>query len=147
MPPQDKRIIEARLRVRFAETDQMGIVHHAAYVVYLEEGRSELGRQMRASYASFEAAGYSLAVIDLSVRYLAAARYDQELVVRTWIEELQSRSLTYGYEITLADTGQMLVTAASRHVCIDRQGQIRRIPEVWAEALRQGMQAHGQVRK
>jgi acyl-CoA thioester hydrolase len=131
------RVVETTFRVRFAETDQMGIVHHAAYLVYLEEGRSELGRQFGASYADFERAGYSLAVTDLSARYLAAARYDERLTVRTWVEQLQSRSLTYCYEIINTDTGQVLVTGMTKHFCIDRAGQVRRFPEPWATIMRQ----------
>jgi acyl-CoA thioester hydrolase len=122
-PDQLSRIVETTFRVRFAETDQMGVVHHAAYLIYLEEGRSELGRQFGASYADFERAGYSLAVVELNVRYVDAARYDEWLTVRTWVEHLQSRSLTYGYEIAHADSSQALVTARTKHFCIDRAGR------------------------
>ena len=135
MPPENRRIAETTFRVRFAETDQMQIVHHAAYIVYLEEGRSELWRQFGASYSSFEDAGFSLAVTEIQAQYLASARYDQRVIVRTWIEDLRSRSLTYGYEIWNAETRQVLVTGMSKHVCIDREGQIRRIPEEWKLAL------------
>jgi len=135
MSSENKRIAETTFRVRFAETDQMKIVHHAAYIVYLEEGRSELSRQFGASYSAFEDAGFSLAVTEVQAQYLASARYDQRVTVHTWIEDLKSRSLTYGYEIRNADTHKLLVTGMSKHVCIDREGQIRRIPEGWKLAL------------
>ncbi len=130
------RIAETTFRVRFAETDQMGIVHHSAYVVYMEEGRSELTRQFGASYSSFEAGGFSLAVTELSVRYVAAARYDQKLTVRSWVQQLQSRGMTFNYEIVNAETGQMLVTGMSRHICIDHEGRVRRMPEEWLQLFK-----------
>ncbi len=139
MPPENRRIAETTFRVRFAETDQMQIVHHAAYIVYLEEGRSELGRQFGASYSVLEDAGFSLAVTEIQAKYLASARYDQRIAVRTWIEELRSRSLIYGYEIINAENRQVLVTGTSKHVCIDRQGQVRRIPEAWRQTLENHM--------
>lgn len=138
MPDDAKpRVAETNFRVRFAETDQMGIVHHAAYVVYMEEGRSELTRQFGASYASLEESGYSLAVTELNVRYVAAARYDQRLTVRTWIAQLQSRGLTMQYEIVNAETGQVLATGLSKHICIDHEGQVRRLPDAWIQTFKQ----------
>jgi acyl-CoA thioester hydrolase len=135
MPKENRRIAETTFRVRFAETDQMQIVHHAAYIVYLEEGRSELGRQFGASYSAFEDAGFSLAVTEIQAQYLASARYDQRVTVRTWIEDLRSRSLIYAYEILNAETQQILVTGMTKHVCVDREGHIRRIPDAWRNAL------------
>ena len=133
------RIAETTFRVRFAETDQMGVVHHAAYVVYLEEGRSELSRQFGASYAEFEKTGYALAVTELSLRYIAAARYDNRITVRTWIEQIQSRSMTYNYEVVNEDNRLLLVTGMSRHICLDESGQVRRIPQGWLEGIKAKM--------
>lgn len=129
----NRRVTETTFRVRFAETDQMGIVHHSAYVVYLEEGRSDFSRQIGAPYAEFEKSGFSLAVSELSVRYIAAARYDDLITVRTWVEQMGSRAMTYNYEVIHAETGQLLVKGVSRHVCIDDTGQVRRIPQDWYE--------------
>jgi acyl-CoA thioester hydrolase len=133
------RVVETTFRVRFAETDQMGIVHHAAYIVYLEEGRSELGRQFGVSYVDFERAGYSLAVTEVSARYMAAARYDNRITIRTWLDQVQSRGMTYRYEIIHADTGQVFVTATTKHICIDHTGQVRRMPQDWLTALQAKM--------
>jgi acyl-CoA thioester hydrolase len=129
------RIIDITFRVRFAETDQMGIVHHAAYLVYLEEGRSELSRQFNAPYSTLEESGYSLAVTEIALRYLAPARYDNLITVRSWIEQLQSRGIVFGYEVILAPNGQSLVTGTTRHLVIDRRGQVRRMPEAWTSAF------------
>lgn len=138
MPSEQKpRIVETTFRVRFAETDLMGIVHHATYVVYLEEGRSEYGRQVGSSYAALEELGFSLAVADINIRYIAPARYDNLITVRTWLEKMQSRGLTFAYEVVNADTAQLLVTATTRLICIDHSGQVHRFPEAWAAAYRQ----------
>jgi acyl-CoA thioester hydrolase len=130
-PQRKKRVIETTFRVRFAETDQMGIVHHAAYAVYLEEGRVEWSRQTGMPYSAFEKAGYSLAVTELSLRYMTAARFDDLITVRAWVEELGSRGLLYHYEVMNAETRQKLVTAKTRLICVDRTGQVRRIPPEW----------------
>ena len=82
-----KDIAETTFRVRYAETDQMGIVHHASYVVWLEEGRSNWMRAHGSSYAQFEREGLLLAVSDLNVRFKQAARYDQPVTVRCWVEQ------------------------------------------------------------
>ncbi len=130
-----KQPVETTFHVRFAETDAMGVVHHSAYVIYLEEGRSEFGRRRGAPYAALEAAGFSLAVTDLHIRYLAPAHYGQQVTVRTWIAKLQSRAITYQYKIFEASTRTLLVTAETRLVCIDRYNHVVRLPEQWADAL------------
>ncbi|MDQ7035137.1 MAG: thioesterase family protein [Anaerolineae bacterium] len=78
-------VAEATFHVRYAETDAQGIVHHASYIVYFEEGRSEYIRQRGSSYAEFERSGLYLAVTEINARYIKAARYDDRLTVRCWI--------------------------------------------------------------
>jgi len=126
----DRRIVETTFPVRYAETDQMQIVHHANYIVWMEEGRSEFMRASGADYAEVERGGHLFAVTGVQVRYLASAHYGERVTVRTWIEELRSRTLTFGYEIVNTETGTLLVTGQSGHVCMDRQGRVTRIPEV-----------------
>ncbi len=130
-------VVETTFRVRYAETDQMGIVHHAAYVVWLEEGRSSYTRAMGSSYAEFEKEGISLAVSELHVRYGQPARYDQRVTVRCWVEEVRSRQITFVYEIVDAETGAVFVTASTKHTCIDRQGKVAKIPEHWRERMKE----------
>ena len=125
----DKRIVETTFPVRYAETDQMQIVHHANYIVWMEEGRSEFMRASGGDYAAVERGGHLLAVTNVQARYLAPAHYGERVTVRTWVEELRSRTLTFGYEIVNAETGTLLVTGQSEHVCMDRQGRVIRIPE------------------
>ncbi len=125
----DPRIVETTFPVRYAETDQMQIVHHANYIVWMEEGRSEFMRQSGGDYAEVERRGHLLAVTGVQVRYLASAHYGERVTVRTWVEELRSRTLTFGYEIINANNGTLLVKGQSEHVCMDRQGRVIRIPE------------------
>ena len=124
-------VTETTFRVRYAETDQMGIVHHASYVVWLEEGRSHYMRARGSSYTQFEQEGVSLAVSELHVRYGQAARYDQRVTVRCWVEEIKSRQITFNYEVIDAETGAIFVSAYSRHICLDRQGKVTKIPNKW----------------
>ena len=132
---------ETTFRVRYAETDQMGIVHHAAYVVWLEEGRSHYIRARGRSYTQFEQEGISLAVSELHIRYGQAARYDQQVTVRCWIEEVKSRQITFGYEVIEAETGDLLATARSKHICIDDQGRVTTIPVKWRQLWRDATQS------
>jgi acyl-CoA thioester hydrolase len=130
-------ISETTFRVRYAETDQMRIVHHASYVVWLEEGRSNWMRSHGHSYAQFEQEGLVLAVTDLQVHFKKAARYDQAVTVRCWVENVRSRQLAFGYEIVEPETGDVFVTAATKHVCLDQAGQVTNIPHKWQEFLKQ----------
>lgn len=130
-----KPVSETSLRVRFAETDAMGIVHHASYLLYFEVGRVELTRQAGAGYADLEAGGHSLAISQIEIRYVAPAHFDQMLTVRTQVEDLRSRSITLSYEILDADTGRLLVSGTTRQVCLDQKGVVRRIPQPWLDAV------------
>lgn len=140
MPPNDRLVTEATFHVRFAETDMMGIVHHAAYIVYFEEGRSHLGRILGAPYADLETNGYSLAVSEVSARFIASTSYDQQVSVLTWVAELRSRSITFGYEIIDTETRETLVTGRTKHICIDHDGHVKTLPPHWIEAMRQALE-------
>jgi acyl-CoA thioester hydrolase len=131
LPPSDIFVAETTFYARYAETDAMGIVHHASYIVYFEEGRSNYSRQRGSDYASFERSGLYLTVAEVSARYLKPARYAQRLTVRCWLAELKSRGLTFNYEIVDAESGDLLVTGFSKHICITHDGQVARIPEPW----------------
>ena len=133
MPPEGRFVAETRIRVRYAETDAMGIVHHRQYVVYLEVGRTEYSRQRDKPYSTFEAEGRFLTVTEISVQYRQPARYDQELRILTWIESLKSRGLTFAYEIRDVLTDQLITNGWTKHICIDREGNVARIPEGWRD--------------
>jgi acyl-CoA thioester hydrolase len=112
--------IEIRLRVRYAETDAMGVAHHASYIIWLEQGRTELLRACGTSYRAIEAAGFFVVLTDIQARYLAPARYDDEVVVRTALGGLRSRGLSFSYRLSLAETGAPLLTARSEHIFVAR---------------------------
>lgn len=131
MAPQDRFVAETTLFVRYAETDAMGIVHHASYIVYFEEGRSHYSRARGADYAEFERSGYAFAVSEVHARYHAPAHYGERLTIRCWVEDLKSRSVVFGYEIVNADSGVMHVTGQTRHICIARDGTVATIPADW----------------
>ncbi|HSJ24073.1 MAG TPA: thioesterase family protein [Longimicrobiales bacterium] len=129
---------EIRLRVRYAETDQMGVVYHANYLVWCEIGRTELMRQLGFAYADVEASGVMLAVADASVRYGRAARYDDAILVRTRVAAVQSRTITFDYTILKESDGEPepLATASTRLIAIDRSGATRRLPADLLERFR-----------
>jgi len=115
-------------RVRYAETDRMGVVYHANYLVWCEVGRVEFMRALGRDYASLEEQGTGLAVTDARVRYLAPARFDDPIRVATTLTDVRSRSVSFGYEITNAETGIRLATAHTDLVSIDRNGRLMAIP-------------------
>ena len=119
---------EVEFRVRYAETDQMGVVYHANYLVWCEMGRTEFIRTRGMSYAALERAGVGLAVSELTARYHAAAHYDDLIRVKTTLVDLKSRAITFDYVITNGDTGARLVTARTTLVSIDRSGRLISMP-------------------
>lgn len=129
-------LTEIAFHVRFVETDQMGIVHHSVYAVYFEEGRSALSRQHGVPYSRLEEMGYSLALSELNIRFLVPAHYDELIKVRTWIERILSRGIDFSYEVVRAEDDELLVTGQTKQICVDRQGRVRRLPDVWIEPLK-----------
>jgi acyl-CoA thioester hydrolase len=131
LPPSDRFVAENTFYVRYAETDAMGIVHHASYIVYFEEGRSHYARERGSDYASFERSGRYLAVSEVRARYVKAAVYGQKVTTRCWLEEMKSRSLVFNYEIVDTNSGEILVTGFSKHICITHDGKVTTIPAEW----------------
>jgi acyl-CoA thioester hydrolase len=120
---------EVEFRVRYAETDQMQVVYHANYLIWCEIGRTDLIRKLGTSYADIERQGIALAVVDASVRYHAAAKYEDMVRVRTVLVEARSRSVTFQYTIENADTGAKLVTARTTLASINGEGKLVAMPE------------------
>jgi acyl-CoA thioester hydrolase len=128
-----------RLRVRYSETDQMGVVYHANYLVWCDIGRTELMRELGYAYAELERAGIKLAVAEATVRYGQAARYDDAILVRTRLTAAQSRAVTFAYRLFREDAAgpQLLATASTRLVAIDERGATRRLPSALLEKFRE----------
>ena len=116
------------LRVRYAETDRMGIVYYANYLVWCEVGRVEFMRALGGSYAALEAQGYGLAVAEATVRYLAPARFDDRVRIETTLSGVRSRAVTFDYAISLAETSTRLATAYTALVSIDSSGRPTALP-------------------
>lgn len=135
MAPTDHYVSETTFHVRYAETDKMGIVHHAVYIVWFEEGRSDFIRNREGSYAALEDTGYYLAAGELNARYVKSAVYDQLVTVRCWIEDYKSRTMTFACEIVSTEDDDLLFTATLKLFCINHEGQITRIPPEWKRWL------------
>ncbi len=123
-----KRIVETTLRVRYAETDAMGVVYHASYLVWFEVGRGDYFRASGQDYGEWEKLGYYLPVSEAHARFHAPARYGDLVTVRTWVEEARSRSVTLGYEVVDGASQKRLVSGWTKHICMDSSGEACRLP-------------------
>lgn len=130
-----------RVRVRFYETDLMGIVHHGSYVSYLEVARVEWLRRRGVAYASWASAGLHLAVVEVNLRYRAPARFDDEIDVETVLGERKAASIRFDYRLVRAADGALLAEGSTRLACVDDKGQLRRVREEVVEVLARGEQA------
>jgi acyl-CoA thioester hydrolase len=123
------------LRVRYAETDRMGVVYYANYLIWCEVGRVEFMRALGRGYAALEAEGTGLAVAEAKVRYLAPARFDDLVRVETTLTGVRSRAVTFDYVITNAESGLRLATAHTALVSIAKDGRLTAIPSDFRTAL------------
>ena len=119
----------SRVRVRYAETDQMGVVYYANYLVWFEIGRTDLLRQNGWSYREMEVDGYSLPVIDAQCAYKASAKYDDEIEVRTSGGMVSPVRVKFSYEVVRAADRTVLATGSTVHATLDREGKPCRLPE------------------
>ena len=126
--------VDVRLRVRYADTDMMGIVYYGTYPVYLEVGRSEYMREKGFSYRRFEEMGYHLVVAGIEIKYYNPASYDDVLVVRTSVSNIQSRGLTFNYEVM--KDGTTVARGKTRHICVNSARKPTRIPAPLLEVLK-----------
>ena len=126
---------EYRFPVRYAETDAMGVVHHASYLVYFEAGRSHLMRKLGCEYAVLEAQGFQLPVTEVNLRYVNSLRYGQDVRLIITIAENRSRQMLFSYEVYADDSQECLVTGFTRHVWTNKAGKVIRSPLQWADLL------------
>lgn len=112
-------ISEKEIEVRYAETDQMGVVYHANYVIWLEIGRTQLIQDLGFTYAGLEEHGYISPVTNVNISYKSSVKYGETVIVRTWIESHGKLRTTYGYEIVHKD-GTISSTATSEHVIVKK---------------------------
>ncbi len=128
------RVAETRVRVRYAETDQMGVVYHANYLVWFEVGRVEMIRQMGMSYKDMESEEEcGIAVAEVTARYKAPARYDDELTIRTTLRSVRSSLIRFGYEVVRVEDGVVLCVGETVHVVVGSDMKRRPLPEKYAK--------------
>jgi acyl-CoA thioester hydrolase len=124
---------EIQIRVRYAETDRMGLLHHANYLVYFEQARTELLRDVGATYKDMEDGGYLLVLTKVEVRYRKPARYDDVLTIRTHVERVTFVRIDHRYEV-LCDR-ELLAEGTSTLACVDREGRPQALPDFLREGV------------
>jgi acyl-CoA thioester hydrolase len=128
MATESSPVSETLVRVNYSETDQMGVVYHARYLVWLDVARTELLRQSGMTYRELEAGGLRLAVSEVSIRYRQPARYDDPIRIRCWVREVASRKVDFGYSVEHADDGRLLATATTSLLALDATMSLSRLP-------------------
>ncbi len=125
---------DTRVRVRYAETDQMGVVYHANYLVWFEVGRVEMMRQLGLDYRDMEREdGALIAVVEVTARYKTPARYDDELIVRTRLSNVRASILRFKYEVLRAADDTLLCEGETVHLVVGRDMKRRTLPERYVE--------------
>jgi acyl-CoA thioester hydrolase len=131
---------ETRLRVRYAETDQMGVVYHSNHLIWFEVGRVELMREMGFSYRDMEREdGRFIAVAEVKCRYRAPAYYDEEIVIRTRLKNVRESVVVFSYELVRADTNTLLAEGETTHIVTDSNMKVAALPEKYLIAFREAI--------
>ena len=135
-----RMVNETRVRVRYAETDQMGVVYHANHFIWFEVGRVELLRQLGFSYKDMETEDNCfIAVVDVRCRYKAPAHYDDEIMVRTWLKHVRESVVHFNYELIRLSDGTLLAEGETIHVVATAQMQRTRLPQKYLAAFREAV--------
>jgi acyl-CoA thioester hydrolase len=130
-------VSETRIRVRYAETDQMGVVYHSNYFIWFEVGRVELMRQLGFTYKEMERDdGCYIAVVDARCRYKAPARYDDEILIRTHLKNVRESLIHFGYEALRASDKTLLAEGETTHIVIDAGMMRRPIPDKYMSVFK-----------
>ncbi|MGA7292571.1 MAG: thioesterase family protein [Terriglobales bacterium] len=128
---------ETRIRVRYAETDQMGVVYHSNHFIWFEVGRVELLRQFGFNYKDMERADDCfIAVVDARCRYKAPVHYDDEVIVRTYLKHVREKMIHFAYELRSAETGTLLAEGETVHIVADSKMKPRSLPEKYMQKFR-----------
>jgi acyl-CoA thioester hydrolase len=131
---------ETRVRVRYAETDQMGVVYHSNHLIWFEVGRVELLRQLGFSYRDMEREdGRFIAVAEAKCRYRAPVYYDEEVVIRTRLKHVRESVVVFSYELLRANGGALLAEGETTHIVTDANMKIAALPEKYLTAFRDAM--------
>lgn len=131
------KISEKKVEVRYAETDQMGIVHHSNYIVWMELGRTQLIKDLGFSYAAMEKDGILAPVLDVQVSYKKPLTYGDNAIIQTWIDSYDGFKVIYGYNV-LNEGGELAVTGYTSHVCVKKDSfrpiRLKKMFPDWHEA-------------
>jgi acyl-CoA thioester hydrolase len=137
MNSNPQAVNETRLRVRYAETDQMGVVYHSNHFIWFEVGRVELLRQLGFSYRDMESKGNCFfAVAEAKCRYRAPVRYDEEVLVRTQLLNVRDSVVHFGYELRRVEDGALLAEGETTHIVTNAEMKITVIPDPYMKAFR-----------
>ncbi len=128
---------ESQITVRYAETDRMGVVYHANYLVWMEVGRTDFLAELGFPYSRLEQEGVLFPTSDCSLRIVQPTRYEERLVVRTSLAKLNSRRVVFNYEI--ARDHQVVVTGTTVHICVDSRMRVKILPQPLHQALKQAL--------
>ncbi|MFD1706641.1 acyl-CoA thioesterase [Siminovitchia sediminis] len=136
------KVSKTSVEVRYAETDQMGIVHHSNYIIWMELGRTQLIKDLGFSYAQMENSGILAPVLDVRVSYQKPLTYGEEAIIHTWIESYDGFKVVYGYEIH-NQKGEVSVTGSTTHVCVKKETfkpvRLKKMFPEWHKAYEKAM--------
>lgn len=135
---------ETEIEVRYAETDQMGVVYHANYLIWMELGRTRFIESLGLRYFDMEQLGYLSPVIDVAIHYGKPLRYGQNAIVKTWLEAYDGVRVTYGYEIRYAESGEIAITGETKHVCVTKDSfkpvALKRVLKEWHDKYQKAVE-------
>ena len=138
--PSPQAVNETRLRVRYAETDQMGVVYHSNHFIWFEVGRVELLRQLGFSYRDMESEDNCFfAVAEAKCRYRAPVRYDEEVLVRTELLNVKESVVRFSYELRRAENGALIAEGETTHIVTNAEMKITEIPDKYMKVFREAV--------
>jgi len=127
---------ETRFRARYSETDKMGVIYYANYLVWMEMGRTDYCKSVGFDYRDMELDGANMAVAEATCRYITPARYDDEILVRTQVERLNRRLITFTYVVSNDQTGTVLAEGRTVHIAMGNDGKSRSIPQRYVQLMK-----------
>lgn len=128
-------MVDIEIRVRYAETDKMGIAYYANYFVWFEVGRTELCRARGFRYADLENQGYFLVVTEVYCKYRNSVKYDEAIIVRTRVKRLNKRMIIFSYNLLRKESGEIIAEGETKHICLDSTGKVKSLPEKFLKCL------------
>jgi acyl-CoA thioester hydrolase len=137
-PSLEQAVVTTAVDVRFAETDLMGVVHHAAYVVWFEVGRIAWMQTAGMPYTEIAASGHHFAVTGIQAAYRASARFGDTIRIQTRLADLRSRQVKFTYELRKLSDDALIATGVSEHICVDLAGRMAKIPQPVVDRLLAG---------